>query len=193
MTKSVDELRDHAIVSSLSGAPFLGVYGVGWIAAAALTHVVPANIAPWLYVFMGLPAAPLAILIERRAGFEPPLKPDVLLPLTLQLLFLQILAFPAILLVWDASPHYMPVAFSAIVGAHFLPFQWVYRTSIFGILAFLVAILPYGLAIVMREQSLHWTGVLVGACMLVGSVATYRHARATWRRMQQERASRAPQ
>ncbi|MGQ0629291.1 MAG: DUF7010 family protein [Phycisphaerales bacterium] len=185
----LDELRNHGIVSSLAGAPFQLVYGVAWIAAGMLTFVAPPHFAPWLYVFMGLPAAPLAILIERKAGYLPPRKADPLMPLAMQLLFLQILAFPAILLVWDASPHYLPVAFAAIVGAHFLPYQWMYRTPIFGVLAFLVALGPYVLAIIVREQALHWTGVLVGVIMLIGAAAVRQHARATWQRMQSSGAA----
>lgn len=183
MHQDIDTLRSHGIVSSLAGAPFLLVFGVAWIAAGVLTFVVPASIGPWLYPFMGLPAAPIAMLIERRAGYMPAPKPDLLLPLTLQLLFLQLLAFPAILLVWDASPHYMPVAFAAVVGAHFLPFQWVYKTSIYGMLAFVVALGPYALAIVIRQEALHWTGVWVGICLLIGAVAARRHAKTTWASM----------
>jgi hypothetical protein len=39
----------------------------------------------------------------------PAANPDPLLPLTLQLTFVQIVAFPAILLIWHAAPHVMPV------------------------------------------------------------------------------------
>jgi hypothetical protein len=128
----IDALRDRAILSSLAGFPFLLVFALVWIAAGALSYVVPRDIAPWIYVLLGMPAAPIAITLERRLGYVPAAKPDPLLPLTLQIFFVQIVAFPAILLVWDAAPEYVPVAFAAVVGAHFLPFQWIYCTSLYG-------------------------------------------------------------
>jgi hypothetical protein len=103
-----------------------------------------------------------------------------LLPLTLQILFVQIVAFPAILLVWEATPQYVPVALAAVVGAHFLPFQWVYRTRLYGWLGVTVAVGPFALAVVSGERALHYTGFLVGTILLVGAFRARAHARATW-------------
>lgn len=180
----IDALRQRAILSSLAGFPFLLVFGLVWIVAAALSYVVPREIAPWIYVMLGMPATPVALAIERRVGYVRAAQPDVLLPLTLQILFVQMVAFPAILLVWNLAPSYLPVAFAAVVGAHFLPFQWVYRTRIYGVLGVVVAVGPYGLAMAFREDALHYTGFFVGATLLVGAFAVRAHARATWRESQ---------
>ncbi len=176
----VDALRQRAILSSLAGFPFLLVFGLVWIVAAALTYLVPDDIAPWVYVLLGMPATPVAITLEKRMGYVRAPEPDPLLPLTLQVLFVQMVAFPAILLVWDASPHYVPVAFAAVVGAHFLPFQWIYRTRIYGFLGVVVSVGPFVLAVLFRERALHYTGFFVGAALLVGALAVRSHARATW-------------
>lgn len=138
-TSEIDAVREKAILSSLAGFPFLMVYSVVWISAALLSYVVPSGVAPWLYLLGGVPAAPIAIALERRVGYVRATGPDPLLPLTLQILFVQIVAFPAIMIVWDLAPNYVPVAFAAVVGAHFLPFQWVYRTRLYGVLGVAVA------------------------------------------------------
>lgn len=177
----IDAARTTAILASMAGFPFLLVMGCAWLLAGALTYVVPAAIAPWLYPFLGLPGMGAAILLERRIGYVSAPDPDPLLPLTLQLLFVQIVAFPAILLVWDASPAYMPAAFAAVVGAHFLPFQWVYRTSVYGVLGMTVAVGPYALIILFREAALHYTGFFVGAALLAGAAAVRAHARSVLR------------
>lgn len=183
MTPSdIDAVRERGILSALAGAPFLLAFGLAWIVGGILSYVLPPGIAPWIYPILGMPAAAVAIALERRVGYVPAPASDPLLPLALQLLFLQIVAFPAILLVWDATPAYVPVAFAAIVGAHFLPFQWIYKTSLYGILGVLVALGPYVLAVIFREKALHYTGFFVGACLLVGSFAARAHARAAWRR-----------
>ena len=176
----IDAARERAIVSSLAGFPFLLVYGLVWSAGGLLSYVMPPDLAPWTYLLLGAPASPVAIAIERKLGYLPPPDPDPLLPLTLQLLFVQMVAFPAILLVWNVSPAYGPVAFAAIVGAHFLPYQWVYRTRIYGILSVLVGVGPFVLAVAFDEDALHYTGFFVGATLLAGAFAVRSHARATW-------------
>ncbi|MGH7460078.1 MAG: DUF7010 family protein, partial [Longimicrobiales bacterium] len=177
----VDELRQQAILSALAGFPFLLVFSLVWLAAGALSYVLPGNSAPWAYLVLGLPATPVALAIERRVGYVHVPEPDPLLPLTLQLFFVQVVAFPAVLLVWDQTPEYVPVAFAALVGAHFLPFQWVYRTRLYGILGVIVAVGPFVLALVFQAAALHYTGFFVGGVLLFGALAVRAHARSVWR------------
>jgi len=114
----IDALRQRAILSLLAGFPFLLVFAVVWMAAGALSYVVSRDIGPWIYVLLGMPAMPITVTLERRLGYVRAAEPDPLLPLTLQILFVQVVAFPAILLVRDAAPQYVPVALAAVVGAH---------------------------------------------------------------------------
>jgi hypothetical protein len=176
----IDDVRQHGILASRAGFPILLVMGWAWIGASASSYLVPRDIAPWVYVCLGIPAMPIALALERRLRYVPALDPDPLLPLVLQLLFVQILAFPAILLVWEATPHYVPVAFASIVGAHFLPFNWVYRTSLYGILGGVVSVGSFGLAVMVGARALHLTGFFVGATLLVGAFALRAHAKAAW-------------
>jgi hypothetical protein len=177
----LEELRQRAILSSLAGFSFLFVMGVAWLVGGVLSYWVPDSFALWIYPCLGGAAMPIAITLERRLGYCPVPNPDPLLPLTLQLLFVQIVAFPAILLVWGSTPHFTPVAFAAIVGAHFLPFQWVYRTRTYLVLGIVVAVGPFVLAVMVGALALHYTGFFVGSSLLVGSLFVRAHARATWR------------
>jgi hypothetical protein len=176
----IDAIREKAILSSLAGFPFLLVFGCAWIVAGALTYVFPADIAPWVYVFAGIPAAPIAIMLDRRLGYVPASNPDPLLPLTLQILFVQVVAFPAIMLVADSAFQYIPVAFAAIVGAHFLPFDWVYKTKLYTILGIAVSAGSFMLALFVGEAAMHYTGFFVGVVLLVGALLTRAYAKATW-------------
>ena len=182
----LDAIRRQAILASLAGFPFLLTFAFAWLAGAALSYVVPPAIAPWSYLFLGIPAMPIAMVLERRMGYVRAAKPDPLLPLTLQVLFVQIVAFPAILLVWDAAPPFLPVAFAAVVGAHFLPFQWIYGTRLYGYLGVVVAVGPFVLALFVGKAVMHYTGFLVGAALLVGAFAARSHARATWIELQRK-------
>jgi hypothetical protein len=76
------------------------------------------------------------------------------------------------------------VAFAAVVGAHFLPFEWVYRTRLYRFLGIAVATGPFALALLLGERALHATGFFVGAALLAGALAARAHARAVWRAAQ---------
>jgi len=186
----LDAIRQQGILSSLAGFPILIVFAFVWTAAGVLSYLLPPGIAPWVYVFLGAPAMPVAIMLELRLGYVPAPKPDPLFPLAIQLLFVQVVAFPAILLVWSAEPEFMPVAFAAIVGAHFLPYHWVYQTRIYTILGVTVATGPYILAALFDEQSMHYTGFFVGAVLLIGALSVRAHARRVW--LESQTAQREP-
>lgn len=143
----LDDIRQQGILASLAGFSFLLVMGLAWIVGSVLSYWVPIDIRPWIYPCIGGAAMPIAIALERRLGYIPAPNPDPLLPLTLQLLFVQIVAFPAILLVWDSTPHLTPVAFASVVGAHFLPFQWIYCTKVYLALGIAVAVWPFLMAL----------------------------------------------
>jgi len=182
MTRSeaIDSARRVAIISSGAGYPFLLVFACVWTGASVLSYVVPREVAPWVYLFLGLPAMPIAIYVERRVASKHPTDgKSEFLPLTLQILFVQIVAYPAVMIVWSVASDYVPVAFAAVVGAHFLPFQWVYRTPLYGILGVVVAVGPYLIAAVAGEDSLHYTGFFVGAALAAGAWFARSHAIAT--------------
>jgi hypothetical protein len=178
----IDAIREEAILASLAGFPFLLVMGFAWITAGVASYWVPADLAPWMYPLLGMPGIALAIALERRIGYVRADKSNFLLPLALQVLAVQLVAFPAVALVADMAPHYLPVAFAAVVGAHFLPFHWIYRTPIYTVLGIVVAVGPYVLAAVYREKALHYTGFFVGTSLLIGALLVRSHARATWER-----------
>jgi polyferredoxin len=121
-TPELDAIRRQAILSSLAGFPFLLMFAFAWIAGAVLSYVVPPAMAPWSYLLLGIPAMPIAIGLERRLGYVPAANPDPLLPLTLQILFVQIVAFPAILLVWDAAPPFVLALFVGKAVLHYTGF-----------------------------------------------------------------------
>ncbi len=179
-TSDIDTVRIQAVLSSVAGFSFLLFFSFAWIGAGCLSYMVPLNVVPFIYWFSGLPAIPLAMALERRIGYVPPAKPDPLLPLTLQLMFIQVVAFPAFLPFLGSDAYSFPVAFAAVVGAHLLPFQWVYRTPLYGVLGVVIAVGPFLLIVFLGNKAMHYTGFFVGLTLLVGAFLARSHAAATW-------------
>ena len=183
-SSDIDVVRSQAALSSLSGFPYLLCFSFSWAGAGCLSYVVPLGAVPFIYWFSGLPAVPVAIALERRIAYVPAAKPDRMLPLTIQLMAIQWVAFPALMPFLGSDAYYFPVAFAAIVGAHLLPFQWVYRTRIYGILGIAISVGPFLLIVFFGSQAMHYTGFLVGVTLLVGAFFARSHAAAIWRKSQ---------
>jgi hypothetical protein len=62
------------------------------------------------------------------------------------------------------------------VGAHFLPYVWLQRTSIYGVLAAVVSLGPFVLSVIMRERAFPWVGILVGFTLIVAAFLVRSHA-----------------
>jgi hypothetical protein len=177
----LDTLRQRAILSSQAGFASLLALGLAWLAAGAASYAVPRAVVPWLYLGLGLSATSLGLAIGRRVGYLPAAEPDALSPLVRQLAFVPVVAFPAVVVVWDTAPRLVPLVFAALTGAQLLPLQWVYRTRLYGLLALLVSAGPFVLALRAAEDAIHHTGLFAGAVLLVGALFARSHARATWR------------
>lgn len=178
MTNDIDQARHESIASSGAGFAFLFSFGLTWIGAGAISFALSPTNTAWAYIAQAAVAVPLALALQHWLGF-PKAPPDhPLWGLAIQLLLIQAVAFPAYILMLFLEPSYVPVVFAALVGAHFLPYQWLYKTRLYGVLGFLVAVGPYLIAIAAGKASRHYIGFFVGIVLLAGSFAAKRHARA---------------
>lgn len=78
-----------------------------------------------------------------------------------------------------------------MVGAHFLPCDWIYQTTLYRILGIVVSVAPFVVLIFVREKVQHYTGVVVDAVLLIGAFMARAHARATW--LERSRVPQVPQ
>lgn len=176
---ALESLHTNAILSSLAGFPFLLIFSIVWFAGGILTYQVPSDIAPWIYANLGGPATLLAIFLERRIGYVKG-NNNPLSSLSLQILFVQIVAFPAAFLVYEGLPAYTPVALAALVGGHFLPFQWVYKTKLYSYLGIITSLGSLAIAIIFGMDALHYTGFFMGITLFIGALLAKRHAKNIW-------------
>jgi hypothetical protein len=79
----------------------------------------------------------------------------------------QIVALPAVILVYVFVPAYVPAVFAAIVGAHLLPYAWLHKSRLYIVLGLLISFVPYLLAMILRETSFHVIGFVVGGIAIV--------------------------
>lgn len=151
--QSLDSLRDDIRRSSGGGFAFLLANGLGWLAAGVIGLALGTQAGAWALLFQGGVTLPLAFALERAFGYPRLSKDNPLLPLVVQLAFTQVVALPAVILMLQFNPAYLPVAFAAVVGGHFLPYAWLQRTRTYIVLAALVGVGPW-LAVMVGGRGL---------------------------------------
>jgi hypothetical protein len=171
--RTTDFERDEARMANRGGFSFLLVHGLTSLVATVLTFALPVSTAALLFMFQGIVALPLSLLLERALGYRMVSRENTLQPLFIQVASIQLLALPAVIVAYGLNPLYTPVAFAAVGGAHFLPYTWLQRTPVYGFLAVVVAVSPYLLLGLGAEWVFHATGLILGTALLLASAAVW--------------------
>jgi hypothetical protein len=159
----LDLARRDATRSSGGGIGFLLAYGTTLILAGVLAFFLPRDIAALVVLFQGGVALPVAFALERRLGFPPMAADNPLRTLSVQMAMVQVLALPAVIIVYQLDPTYVPAAFGAIGGGHFLPYAWLHRTRLYVVLGILVTFVPWLLMIVWGDAAFAYIPLVWGA------------------------------
>ncbi len=164
---TLDELRADVRRTSLGGFPMLVTAAVAWTLCGVLTYFLPVKTAALIFFFQGIVTMPAGLwLLPKLLGLTPLPSDHPLTPLLIQCAGVQALMLPAVIAVYATKPQLVPMAFAAIMGGHFLPYWWLQRTKAYLFGAMASALGPWVLTIFAGlENSFHFTGFLVGACL----------------------------
>ncbi len=164
---TLDALRDDVRRSSLGGSVMLFTSALIWLATGVLTYLLPQKAAAYVILFQGAVSMPIGLFVLPRLLGLPDLpKGHPMTALLVQCAMVQTIALPAAILVMTLKPVYLPVAFAALVGAHFLPYAWIQRIPAYVPLSIVVGVGPYVLVLLFREAAFHYTSFFVGAVLL---------------------------
>jgi hypothetical protein len=174
---TVNEARRSASASAAAGAPWLIAYGLTLSVVAALSFVLDTRAAALATLFQGGVALPLAFALERRLGRGAMAADHPLRTLSVQLAMVQIVALPAVIMLYPDHPQLVPAALAAVGGAHFLPYVWLHETRIYLVLAIAVSVVSWVLAGVFGVDAHRAVLVWWAACYVVAAVSLLRLAR----------------
>ena len=176
----LDEVRRSASDSSAVGAPWLIAFGISVSVVAVLSFVLDIRATALVTLFQGGVAMPVAFWLERRMGTGTLSSDHPLWPLAMQMMFVQIVALPAVVMLYPDHPELVPAAFAAVAGAHFLPYAWLHRTPVYIGLAVTLSLGSWVLAGIVggaphRAVLVWWAGCYLTAAVLL----TREHRRRT--------------
>ncbi len=156
--------------SAGGGFPTLLTAGVCWILAGACTFVLSPGTAALVTVCQGFVSMPIGLFLLPRLLRYPKGNPDnPLTSLAILVAMSQSLAFPAFILPLGRMPHYVPAIFASVVAAHFLPFSWLMGMKLYAVLAGILSLSSYAIAITFGQGSLHVIAFVVGAVLVIGA------------------------
>lgn len=161
---NVDDARTEVSASSAGGAPFLLAFGITILLTALASLVLPVRTAAVILLFQGNVALPLAWLLQRRMASATLSYDNPLRGLSIQVAMSQIVALPAVILVFTLAPWAVPAAFAAVGGGHFLPYAWLQRTRVYIVLAVVVSVGALLITGMLREQAFAPVLLFMTAC-----------------------------
>jgi uncharacterized protein DUF7010 len=175
---SFETALDEVSTGSAGGAPFLIAFGLTLFLTGLAAFSLTDKQAAFVLLFQGNLALPLAFWLERRMGTGKMAPDNPLKSLSVQLAMTQILALPAVLIVYALAPWATAGAFAAIGGGHFLPYAWLQRSRTYMWLGLAVSLGSYVLTLALQEQSFAWVLFYVAACYWTATPLVYRRAHA---------------
>lgn len=146
------------------GFPGLAISACVWFASAALGSWVSWQAAMWMLIIGGAFIFFCLEMLIHAIGRRPSLSPDnALNPLTLQLAFLLPLLLPLITGAFLARNDWLYPAFMVALGAHFLPFSFLFGMWQFAALGLLMGVsgMVFGLASTESFVVAGWYGAVV--------------------------------
>ena len=156
------------------GAPGEIVAGVLWLASAAVATWVGRESGVWLLVLGGALIYPLTSLALRATGSRGALAPDnPLRALAIQVAFTVPLAIPLILAAALARPRWFYAGFLIVVGAHYLPFVFLYGMKRYAVLGLLMVAAGWILGMLGAGLPFALGGWIGGALLLACGVWTW--------------------
>ena len=172
--QDVDRARDEVTASSAGGAPFLIAFGTTILLTALASFALPVRMAALVLLFQGNIALPLAWLLQRRMATASLSRDNPLRVLSIQVAMSQIVALPAVLIVYSFAPWAVPAAFAAVGAGHFVPYAWLQRTPVYIGLAIAISVGSSLITAVLRDRAFAPVLLFMSACYAISATLILR-------------------
>lgn len=116
---------------------------------------------------------PLALLISKIIKTTWTIKENPLQPLGLWLNFAQLFYFPFLVFTLIKSPDYFVMVYAIITGAHFFPYAWFYKTSLFAIFAGMISLGSLIIGLVAPIEKMYFIPLMMSMALLALTILLY--------------------
>lgn len=159
--------KDYA-ASQKCGAHFISASLIIWIFICVVSFF---NLNQYyknvLSLYSSALLVPLALLFSKIYKVKFSDKDNPLNSAGLYFALNQILYLLVVILVWIVKPEQMLTAYAIVVGAHFLPYSWLYDSLTYKIVAILIPIMSFSCALLHLTMFIPLIMVVFDVIMLV--------------------------
>lgn len=146
--EDMKKARHEYAMSQRFGAHFICASLVIWIFILAVNYLEMSQYYKnALSLYSSAVLVPLALLFSKLFGIRFSEKENPLSVAGLVFALNQMIYLLAVILVWLIKPEMMIVAYAIVVGAHFLPYSWLYDSVVYRVFAILIPVASLTLAI----------------------------------------------
>jgi hypothetical protein len=167
---SFDALRAEFIQRTRRGIAFIGAGVIVWTLFGILGIVLPEPIRPFIYLFGAGVQFPAGILLATllKHDWQSKGSPFALLPGLVG--GLQILFAPVVIMTWVKHPELLPGYLGVLVGAHFLPFVWLYKSRTYLFLSIGITLTAAATGLLLTASAYRLTPFSVAAILAVATL-----------------------
>lgn len=166
--QALNELRLDLSVKAKNGIDFIIAATVIWMVNSYLWTLPTTSYNKSVFTFIaGGLMLPLAYGLSKLLKTQWTIKENPLQPLGLWLNFAQLFYFPFLIFILLRQPDYFLMTYAIITGAHFLPYAWFYREKAYAVMAGLIPIGSFLLALFLEPENMYFIGLYVAFFLVV--------------------------
>lgn len=169
-----EALKAEYIRRNQRGIAFIGAGVIVWSVFAMLGAVLPEKIRPFIYLFGAGVQFPSGILAATLLKHDWQSKGNPFGGLAGLIGGLQILFAPIVIMTWAKHPELLPWYLGVLVGAHFLPFVWLYNSRAYLFLSVGVTLVSAGTGVFWPAKAYVLTPLAVALVLAVGTLLLWR-------------------
>lgn len=164
--ETFDKLRIELSVKLKNGLDFTLAASIIWLAIGFVWTLNTNSYDKSVLTFIvGGVMLPLALLISKIIKTTWTINENPLQPLGLWLNFAQLFYFPFLVFTLIKSPDYFVMVYAIITGAHFFPYSWFYKTSLFAIFAGLISLASLTIGLTVPTEKMFFIPFLMSIAL----------------------------
>jgi NhaP-type Na+/H+ or K+/H+ antiporter len=176
--ENFDAMRMELSIKAKNGIDFIIAASIMWL---IITYVWTLPYTPYsksvLTFIVGGLMLPLAYLISKILKTSWSNKDNPLQPLGLWLNFAQLFYFPFLIFTLIKMPEYFVMVYVVITGAHFFPYAWYYKISLYAVFAGIISLGAFVLALLLPGDKLYYIPLFMSANLIVLSILLHANVR----------------
>ncbi len=166
--KELDDLRLELSVKAKNGINFIIAASLVWTLIAYIWTLAYSSYDRSVLTFIaGAILLQLAYGLGKAMKVQWKIKNNPLEPLGLWLNFSQLFYFPVLVFMLLKYPDYFLMTYAIITGAHFFPYTWFYKELGYAVMAGVISIGSFFIALNISANDIYLIALVVAICLVI--------------------------